>query len=155
MRCMDWLCGVETTTWCSVAWAALVKKAQQRIYFLRTPSKAHLSARLIFLPLQSGKHIDVLHHSFVWKTLGRWQLAVLQRIIKTSQKIIGLHCPLLSMFTGLTTTAEPATYSGTVCTPSRSRNSFYPSAIYELNFYPLPPNPPQPLHQWYCCKSKH
>lgn len=44
---MDWLCGVETTTWWSVTWATLVKKAQQRIYFLRTLSKALLSASLM------------------------------------------------------------------------------------------------------------
>lgn len=156
MRCMDWLCGVETTTWWSVTWAALVKKAQQRIYFLRTLSKAHLSARL----MKSFYHCKVKSILTYWITVlyGKCltaDRAVLHRIIKASQKIIGLHCPLLTIFTGLTTTAEPATYSGTVRTPSRSRNSFYPSAIYELNFYPLPPNPPQPLQQWYCCYSKH
>lgn len=74
--------------------AALVRKAQQRLYFLRTLRKAHLSARL----LKSFYHCVV--ESILTYCITVWygncamvERAALQRVIKISQKIIGLPLP--------------------------------------------------------------
>ncbi len=134
----------EDLKW-TVNTAALVKRAQQRLYFLRTLRKAHLSARL----LKSFYHCTV--ESILTYCITVWygnctmaERAALQRAIKTSQKIIGLPLPPLRTSTGTITctiikgSTHPfhnrfallpsgRCYRALKTRTSRFRNSFYPT----------------------------
>lgn len=144
----------EDLKW-SVNSAVVVKKAQQRLYFLRTLRKAHLSAKL----LESFYRCSV--ESILTYCITAWfgncsaaDRAALQRVIKTAQGIIGLPLPPLEdiyhsrcrsrtcnivkdithpchhLFTLLPSGKR---YRSLKSRTARLKNSFYPSAILELN----------------------
>lgn len=75
---------------------ALVKKAQQRLYFLRVLRKNNLDTKLL-LAFYHSAVVSVLTHSLsVWYAGSKAEdRKAVQRVINTAQKIIG--CPLTSL----------------------------------------------------------
>lgn len=143
----------EDFTWTTNT-TALVKKAQQRLYFLRTLKKTNLSGEL----LVSFYHCSV--ESVLTYCITAWYAncsaadrRALQRVINTVQKIIGLPLPSLqdTFREGLSRansilkdTTHPyqhlfsllpsgRRYRALKARTSRLKNSFYPRAITELN----------------------
>lgn len=141
-------------TW-SANTTALVKKAQQRIYFLRLLKKNNLSERLL-VSFYRGSIESILTYCIcAWfSSCTARERKVLQKVITTAQRIIGQPLPSLEELYGsrclrkanniLQDSSHPG-YSLFALLPSgrryrniksrtnRLKNSFYPRAVALLN----------------------
>ncbi|KAK3532003.1 hypothetical protein QTP86_003229 [Hemibagrus guttatus] len=145
---------VENFTW-SLNTSSISKKAQQRLYFLRSLRKAHLPPPILTM-FYRGTIVSVLSSCItVW--FGNCTVSdrkTLQRIVKTAEKIIGVSLPsIMDMYTtrcirkANNIVDDPTHPSHTLFTlmPSGKRyrsiralatrlcNSFFPQAIRLLN----------------------
>ncbi|KAK3565350.1 hypothetical protein QTP86_007129 [Hemibagrus guttatus] len=85
----------EDLTW-SVNTSELLKKAQQRLHFLRVLRKNNITQRLLVSFDQCSIESLLTYCICVWHTsCTAAQRKALQRVINTAQKIIG--CPLLTL----------------------------------------------------------
>ncbi|KAI3361009.1 hypothetical protein L3Q82_012904, partial [Scortum barcoo] len=78
--------------------SSLIKKAHQRLFFLRTLKKNHLSLchPRQLLPVCAIESIpNQLHHSLVWELLCRTDRKALQRVVKTAQRITKTPLPAI------------------------------------------------------------
>lgn len=144
----------EDLTW-TVNTAALVKKAQQRLHFLRVLRRNHLEERLLVSFYQATIESVLTYCVTVWFTAcSAADRKALQRVIRTAEKIIG--CPLPPLEDIATSRCisrgkkiwADSTHPGqklfillpsgkrlrsSKCRTNRLRNSFYPWSIRLLN----------------------
>ena len=140
----------------SVNTSALVKKAQQRLHFLRVLRREHLNTQLLVTFYRSTIESLLTYAVSVWhSSCTEADRKRLQRVAKVAQKIIGCPLPSLSTIYGssclsrargiLKDTTHPgyhlfnllssdnrrfrSIYAGT----NRLRNSFFPKAVTILN----------------------
>ncbi|KAI3374329.1 hypothetical protein L3Q82_005958 [Scortum barcoo] len=86
----------------NLSWTAntssLIKKAHQRLFFLRTLKKNHLSTAILgnFYQVCNREYPNQLHYSLVWELLCRGpQGKALQRVVKTAQRITKTPLPAI------------------------------------------------------------
>jgi len=144
----------EDLTW-TINTSSLIKKAQQRLYFLRKLKKAHLS------PLILKNFYLCVIQSILTNCITVWygnctvsDRKALQRVVKTAQNIIGAKLPSIQDIYSkrclrrarciIKDTSHPINglftllpsgrrYRSLRCHTSRFRNSFCPSAVRMLN----------------------
>ena len=136
----------------------LIKKAQQRLYFLRTLRKAHLSPRILVNFYRCTIESILTNCISVWyNSCTVSDRKALQRVVKTAQYIIGTQLPpivdlqrqrCLSRARGIL--KDPShpnhrlfsllpsgrRYRSIGCRTSRLKNSFFPVAVSLLNSAP-------------------
>ena len=144
-------------TW-SANTAALIRKAQQRLYFLRILRKQQLTESLLITFYRSSIESILSYCLCVWFTSCTVaEKKAIQRVIKTAQNIIG--CSLLSLeelyknrckrkISNILKDSSHPGYQLFKLLPSgrrfrvlkartsRFKNSFYPSAVLSLNAGP-------------------
>lgn len=133
----------------------LIKKAQQRLYFLRVLMKVNLSQQLLISFYRCSVESVLTYNILVWYSSSSVaEKKALQRVIKTAQKIINTQLPSLediyiSRCLQKTTNilkdySHPANhlfellpsgrrYRTLKTRTTRLLNSFYPKAIITLN----------------------
>lgn len=144
-----------------------MKKAQQRLYFLRTLGKNHISTTLLKTFYQCSIESVLTYSILAWYgNCSEADRAALQRVVNTTQKNIGLPLPPLKNIYRLccyskacriisddthplhhifTLLPSGRCYKALKCRTTRLRHSFYPSVVKELNSLTpilLPPLPP-------------
>ncbi len=102
----------EDLTW-SAHTDAVLKKAHQRLFFLRRLRKFGTSPRIlrVLLHLHCGEHPDRLYHRLVWKTAPLATQRALQRVVRTARHIVGSELPSLQdIYTRRCTRKGPEDY---------------------------------------------
>ncbi|KAI4884795.1 hypothetical protein NFI96_009218 [Prochilodus magdalenae] len=107
----------------------MVKKAQQRLYFLRSLKKAHLCPRILVDFYRCTTESILTNCISVWYgSCSASDRKALQRVVKTAQRITGTQLPTIeSVYQKRCLTGREA---------SSLRESFLPEAVTLLNSTP-------------------
>ena len=144
----------QDLTW-TINTKALLKKAQQRLYFLRILRKNNLQEKMLMSFYRCTIETVLSYGISLWfASCTAAERKALQRVIKTAQKVIG--CPLLSLedvynrhclrraHSILRDSSHPGhnlfellpsgrRYRAIRSKTNRLKNSFYPRAVISLN----------------------
>ena len=144
----------DSPSW-SVNPSELLKKAQQRLYFLRTLSRNNITQRLLGSFYRASIESILTYCICIWYTSCTVaQRKTLQRVINTAQKIVGCPLPALEDLHGsrclkksqniIKDTSHPGQslfemlpsgrrYRSIKARTNRLKHSFYPTAITTVN----------------------
>ena len=80
----------------SASTSVTIKKAQQRLYFLRLLRKNLSQKLLVILPLLNRECVDILHVCVWYVSCTAAERKALQSVINTAKKIIGCSPPQMN-----------------------------------------------------------
>ncbi|TWW68522.1 hypothetical protein D4764_19G0003200 [Takifugu flavidus] len=108
--------------------SSLIKKAQQRMFFLRKLRKLNLPPRML------AQFYTAIIESILTSSITVWDRLRLQRVVRAAEKVIGCRLPSIQdLYISRTRRCAGRRLRSIRTRTSRYTNSFFPSAIRLLN----------------------